>query len=216
MPRITSQRRSANRDQIIAAARRCFARQGFHGTSMPDIAAEAGLSTGAPYRYFTGKQELIVEVARLAFAAIFDPVMRRIEETETVTIGDLVATAVQSYPPAVSADSTPDRMADEELLRCGVAAWAELLQNADLHDHAVSGLSRIMDAITQALRHAHDTGRLAHDVDAETGARMIVALLHGFTIQRVAFGLTDVEGFAHHVRAAMAGAGLASDRHAGR
>ncbi|SEP14876.1 TetR/AcrR family transcriptional regulator [Amycolatopsis saalfeldensis] len=190
MPRITSEHRSANRDQIIAAARRCFARQGFHGTSMPDIAAEAGLSTGAPYRYFSGKQELIVEVARLAFEAVFEPVMRHIEETGTVTADELVAIAVQSRPAA----------ADDELLRCGIAAWSEVLQNADLREHAVSGFTRVTGEIAQALR---GTGRRARDAEAE--ARMIVALLHGFMIQRVAFGRPDLKALPHGARAAITG-----------
>ncbi|HEY3711308.1 MAG TPA: TetR/AcrR family transcriptional regulator [Amycolatopsis sp.] len=191
MPRITSERRSANRDQIIAAARRCFARQGFHGTSMPDIAAEAGLSTGAPYRYFSGKQELIVEVARLAFAAVFDPVLRRIEETGTVTIGELVTTAVQARPATSEAD--------DELLRCGIVAWGEVLQNADLREHAVSGFTRVTGEIAQALR---GTG-LAQD--AEANARLIVALLHGFMIQRVALGRPDLKALPHDARAAITG-----------
>ncbi|MFJ9341987.1 helix-turn-helix domain-containing protein [Streptomyces sp. NPDC101733] len=48
VPRITDERRAANRAQIVAAARRCFSRDGFHQTSMPDIAAEAGVSAGPP------------------------------------------------------------------------------------------------------------------------------------------------------------------------
>ncbi|MGW1752180.1 TetR family transcriptional regulator [Streptomyces sp. NPDC002092] len=48
MPRITPERREAKRAEIVAAARRCFARGGFHQTSMPDIAAAAGVSAGAP------------------------------------------------------------------------------------------------------------------------------------------------------------------------
>ncbi|GAB2518938.1 TetR/AcrR family transcriptional regulator [Paramicrobacterium agarici] len=205
MPRITSEQRSSNRDQIIAAARRCFARQGFHSTSMPDIAAEAGFSTGAPYRYFTGKQELIVEVATRAFAAVFDPVLRIIEESEAITIGDLLTAAVQSHPPTGSADSTDDRVASEELLRCGIAAWAELLHNTDLHEHAVTGFNRITGDIARAL---HGT----QDADGEANARVIVALLHGFMIQRVAFGLTDLESLDHNIRAAMTRIGIISDK----
>lgn len=200
MPRITSEHRSANRDQIIAAARRCFARQGFHGTSMPDIAAEAGVSTGAPYRYFSGKQELIVEVARLAFAAIFDPVLRRLEESEDVTIAELVATAVQATP----AGAAPDRA---ELLRCGVMAWAELLRNPGLNGPAQAGFTRVTGEITQALSRAQAAGRLAPEAEPEANARVIMALLHGFLLQRVAFGRTDPDALAHDVRAAITGGG---------
>jgi AcrR family transcriptional regulator len=186
MPRITSEHWSANRDQIIAAARRCFARQGFHGTSMPDIAAEAGLSTGAPYRYFSGKQELIVEVARLAFEAVFEPVMRRIEKTGTVTVDELVTVAIGARPATSEAD--------DELLRCGIVAWGEVLQNDNLREHAVSGFTRVTGEIAQALR---GTGP-KRDADA----RMIVAVLHGFMIQRVALGRPDLKALP---RAAITG-----------
>jgi AcrR family transcriptional regulator len=47
MPRITQERRDAKRANIVAAARRCFSRDGFHQTSMPEIAREAGVSAGA-------------------------------------------------------------------------------------------------------------------------------------------------------------------------
>lgn len=212
MPRITDEQRSSNRDQIIAAAGRCFARQGFHNTSMPDIAAEAGLSTGAPYRYCTGKQELIVEVATRAFAAVFDPVLRTIEETETITIGDLVATAIHSHPTTGSPDSADDREADEELLRCGVAAWAELLHNADLHEHAVSGFNRVVDDIAKALHRTHDAERSTRLAEDKANARVIVALLHGFMIQKVAFGLTDLDPLDPNIHAAMTRGGITSDK----
>ncbi|HEY4453245.1 MAG TPA: TetR family transcriptional regulator, partial [Pseudonocardiaceae bacterium] len=42
MPRLTEANRAAKRAEILAAARRCFARDGFHQTAMPDIAREAG------------------------------------------------------------------------------------------------------------------------------------------------------------------------------
>jgi AcrR family transcriptional regulator len=46
-------------EQILNAARRCFVREGFHTTTMADVIAESGLSVGAVYRYFPGKEDLI-------------------------------------------------------------------------------------------------------------------------------------------------------------
>ena len=43
MPKVSQQHRDARREQIMAAARRCFLRDGFHATSMQDLFAEAGL-----------------------------------------------------------------------------------------------------------------------------------------------------------------------------
>lgn len=43
---------------IIAAARTVFARDGFVGARMSDVAEEAGLSMGGLYRYFGNKEDL--------------------------------------------------------------------------------------------------------------------------------------------------------------
>ena len=40
-----------------------FARDGFHQTSMADILRQSGLSAGAVYSYFSGKEEIIAAVA---------------------------------------------------------------------------------------------------------------------------------------------------------
>jgi TetR/AcrR family transcriptional repressor of uid operon len=45
--------------QILEAAKRCFARIGFHSTSMAQIAAEARMSVGQIYRHFPSKESLI-------------------------------------------------------------------------------------------------------------------------------------------------------------
>lgn len=45
--------------QILQAALRVFARQGFPATRMKDIAAEAGLSVGILYHYFENKEALV-------------------------------------------------------------------------------------------------------------------------------------------------------------
>ena len=56
MPKVSDAHVEARRQQILEAASACFARQGFHQTSVQDICKEAGLSAGAVYRYFPGKE----------------------------------------------------------------------------------------------------------------------------------------------------------------
>ena len=62
-----STKRSENmidrRRQILEAAMICFAKRGFHQTSMHDISAEAGISVGLIYRYFKNKEEVIAALA---------------------------------------------------------------------------------------------------------------------------------------------------------
>src|SRR5262245_17106399 len=59
MRRANVQAQSDRRAEILAAAQRCFVRSGFHGASMQDICAEAGMSPGNLYRYFPSKEALI-------------------------------------------------------------------------------------------------------------------------------------------------------------
>ena len=63
MRRANVQLQSDRRDEILAAAQRCFVRSGFHGASMQDICAEAGMSPGNLYRYFPSKEALIAGIA---------------------------------------------------------------------------------------------------------------------------------------------------------
>src|SRR3979490_2068874 len=51
------------REQILNAAMVCFAKRGFHQTSMHDISAEAGISVGLIYRYFENKEAVIATMA---------------------------------------------------------------------------------------------------------------------------------------------------------
>jgi len=60
MPKIAEEARAARRDQIIAAGLACFARSGYHTTTMADVAAQAGVSKGTPYLYFDSKQSLFL------------------------------------------------------------------------------------------------------------------------------------------------------------
>ncbi|MGH2364230.1 MAG: TetR/AcrR family transcriptional regulator [Chloroflexota bacterium] len=58
MPRTSAAAKELRRGQILEAALRCFARTGFYATTMEDVAAEAGVSKGTPYLYFSTKAEL--------------------------------------------------------------------------------------------------------------------------------------------------------------
>jgi AcrR family transcriptional regulator len=62
------ERKEETRRELISAAAKVFARGGFHGASVEQIAAEAGYSTGAIYWHFEGKEDLFLAVYE-AFAA---------------------------------------------------------------------------------------------------------------------------------------------------
>ncbi|MBI1649402.1 TetR/AcrR family transcriptional regulator [Hyphomicrobium sulfonivorans] len=74
MPKLKPATQAARREHILDAAELCFARSGFHRTTMQDICREAAISPGALYVYFSSKEDLIaglVERDRAEFAQRF-------------------------------------------------------------------------------------------------------------------------------------------------
>ena len=63
MRRANIQLQADRRFEILEAAQSCFARSGFHQTSMQEICTEAGMSPGNLYRYFRSKEEIIAGIA---------------------------------------------------------------------------------------------------------------------------------------------------------
>jgi len=57
-----TERRHDTREQVLAAASRVFARNGFHATSLDAVAEEAGFSRGAVYYNFADKEELFLQL----------------------------------------------------------------------------------------------------------------------------------------------------------
>jgi AcrR family transcriptional regulator len=60
--RVRRRPREEVRQELLAAAARVFARRGFHGASVEAISEDAGLSTGAIYSNFKGKEDLFLSL----------------------------------------------------------------------------------------------------------------------------------------------------------
>jgi TetR/AcrR family fatty acid metabolism transcriptional regulator len=60
------------RKQLLDAAVRVFARSGYHGSRVGDIAAEAGVAHGLLYHYFSSKDEVLETVFRENFGALLE------------------------------------------------------------------------------------------------------------------------------------------------
>jgi TetR/AcrR family transcriptional regulator, transcriptional repressor of aconitase len=63
MPKISDERKSERREQILAGARRCFAEHGYEGATVAKLEAEIGLSRGAIFNYFSSKEDLFLELS---------------------------------------------------------------------------------------------------------------------------------------------------------
>ena len=71
------------RQLILAAAKRCFARHGFAGTTTKSVAAAASISEGLLFKHFPTKSALYAEI--LAEECAADPALHRLLELEPST-----------------------------------------------------------------------------------------------------------------------------------
>lgn len=79
------------RESILQAAHTLFVRQGYHGTSMRQIAEEAGIAVGGIYNHFPGKEDIFKAVF-LAYHPYHD-VLPAIEQAQGKTVEDFVRSA---------------------------------------------------------------------------------------------------------------------------
>lgn len=78
---------ATRREELVQVAARLFARRGYHGTSMADLAEAMGLQKGSLYSLTGSKQDLLVVIAReggAAFHAALDRVPDAAEPLERV------------------------------------------------------------------------------------------------------------------------------------
>jgi AcrR family transcriptional regulator len=88
-PREFKQKRAeATYQALLDAAARVFAERGFDDAQTPDIAAAAGVSTGAFYRYFTDKRQAFVEVMEQHLRSAYDDMLSRLRP-ESFVGGDV-------------------------------------------------------------------------------------------------------------------------------
>jgi AcrR family transcriptional regulator len=63
VPKISEERKTERREQILDGARRCFAENGYEGATVARLEKEIGLSRGAIFNYFPSKEDLFIELA---------------------------------------------------------------------------------------------------------------------------------------------------------
>jgi AcrR family transcriptional regulator len=121
MPKVTDEHRAACRTEILAAACRCFACDGFHATSDADIIAESGLSAGAVYLYFRTKTEIISAVVEMTLSTADELFAELLADDATPTPEQTVAFMVD----AVMQRAVHHPTLDVDMSRIALRAWAE-------------------------------------------------------------------------------------------
>jgi AcrR family transcriptional regulator len=76
MPRVSQDQLDARRQEILAAARACFARYGYEGATVRRLEEATGLSRGAIFHHFRDKESLFLAVAEDDAATMAETVAR--------------------------------------------------------------------------------------------------------------------------------------------
>jgi len=104
MPKLTPSAIEKKKSRIEEAARELFISQGFHATSMRNIAAGAGTSLGNVYNYYRTKEEILESIigryqkvidGRLR--AIFDEIDEPLEPESLVRFGKQIKEMVNAH-----------------------------------------------------------------------------------------------------------------------
>ncbi|MEU2248956.1 TetR/AcrR family transcriptional regulator [Streptomyces sp. NPDC019224] len=201
MARVSQAHLDARRRQILEGAARCFARDGFHGTSMQDVLKEAGLSAGAVYRYFEGKEDLIAAIATEAVDGVRRAFEGAARDTPVPTPDVLIGRVTRS----LFVDGLEARRGLEPQAYAGliVQVWSETLRSERLAatlNEAFGGLRRTWTELVGLYREA---GVLRADVPDEHVARALIATAQGFIAQLAMFGDTSPEVLENGLRGLM-------------
>jgi AcrR family transcriptional regulator len=185
MPRVTEAYRESRRRQILDASIECFAREGFHRTSMAQIIAKAGVSVGTIYLYFDSKEQIVEAIAEerhalesaLAATALANPDTRQ-------ALHDL-------------ADGYLNWLSDpieQKRRRVTVQVWAEALRSdrvASIVRDGVGQRQQIADFVGERQQQGH----LVASLDPDAVSRVMLSLILGFVLQQAWDDTIDVNGY---------------------
>src|SRR3954449_808941 len=184
MPKVTEEHVDARRRQILSAALRCFARAGFHRTTMQDIFREADLSPGAVYSYFKGKDELIAAITLTIVGFIAESAGQFDEPLPDGRLrrpGEALSELIANY-------RSVDFGTAAERARIFPHLAGEQQRNPALNAAARAGLDGLRATFEKLARAAPERGELGHTLDPGGPGRRPVAMLHGMLIQLAVYG----------------------------
>lgn len=171
MPRLKPDTQRARREHILDAAFRCFARGGFHATTMQDICREAAVSPGALYVYFSSKEALIeglCERDRAEFA----------ERFQSVAAAPDFLTALEALGQHYLIDEDPDKM------RFHVEMGVEATRNPRVAEIFRSVDKFCANSFEDLFERMKEDGRIAPRIDVPSLARVFNVLGDGMFWRR--------------------------------
>jgi len=194
MPRITEERREARREQILDAARACLLEHGLEKVSMEMIIARSGLSTGAVYRYFKGKDEIIgaaVTASAREIGVAFAPILAGPSPGLPAQLVEKLLEAWVSYSisgvgPAAGVDRMP----------VAVHGWSYAQNDPELKGALQASLLGFREACLPIIKQWQADGVVASWVEPDAVAQLLLSISLGFVAQRSLTGDADVQAHA--------------------
>jgi AcrR family transcriptional regulator len=166
MRRANAQLQSDRRDEILAAAQRCFVRAGFHGASMQDICAEAGMSPGNLYRYFPSKEAIIAGIAERDRGEVAQQFANAdLSQGLFAVLEGMVRHYFGDYPR-------------ERVLLC-TEIMSEARRNPEIARISASFDADVRKWLLDLLRAAVASGDIPGDVDLEGAVTMLMLIVDG-------------------------------------
>ncbi len=196
MPKVTEAYLDVRRQQIIDAAYRCFARKGFHQTTMRDIYAEAGLSPGAIYHYFDSKEEIIEA------SFIFDhqrslPVFEQaIDDPDPlVAIGHLIDFFFAGLESAAQLGAN----------RVNIQGWGEALVNPRLLGPLQKSFNDYQELLARLIKRAQEVGSIDPAIDPQAVGEVILSSYLGLYLQKAVISDLNIGRYKEVVKALLTG-----------
>jgi TetR/AcrR family transcriptional regulator, repressor for uid operon len=155
------------RSQILEAALVCFAKRGFHQTSMHDISSEAGISVGLIYRYFENKEAVISAMADRHKKEISEVLERARQAPSLLESLEILFTAhcCENQPRVISAFV--------------VDLYAEASRNPHVANLVRDVLETAMDGVRDLIWRAPEAQSAAHGLTPNELAELIYAVARG-------------------------------------
>ena len=143
MPRISAEHEQQVRERIVRAATAVFAEKGYHGATIADVVARSGLSVGAIYTHFRGKDELFLLACDATAERSLDELGVRLASLTSTP--ERLAAALAYYVETI--DSFEGEPGQVSLIR----AWAEADVEPGVRDMLVRRRERLVGAATLLL-----------------------------------------------------------------
>lgn len=173
---VRAARAGARRRQVLDAAVKVMGRNGFHRMSMHDLAAEANVSVGLLYKYFGGKQDLLLATI-VRILDVFRDQLAPVIDAAGDNVVDQLSAGIRRYIQIVDENLDGVVLTYRESRTLGAAGRAQI---KDLEIATAAPLRAVIETgIAQGV---------FRSVNVDLAVFDIMLLAHGWALKQWHFG----------------------------